>query len=392
MLSEAKNHTLYASWEKEKKDPNPTPGPNPNPDGKIEIKFDPNGGTSDKDAIEIIPGKPGEMPKATKKNVVFGGWKDEKGNYVTDLSTLSGNAVLTASWENITVVAKQKMDIASFFADAKKSYIDKKKAETELAGKKFKEKTIKYRYKVLDKDEFAESVSMNSVSNSAAQGKAAVTGKGILNCKKSGLVAVKLQFKEKDGKKSKWIDAPGSDILFIAIEKPVAVKNANKTLKYVGETIKISSILGYEMSDKVGNMPNFAECTITSSKPSSVSVNALAGEILAVANGKSKIQISYKTPVSISKNGKVKYSTVKISFMISVKAPQFKKTEVNLKAGKSTTLKLKNVAKNTPITWSSDNESVATVTDGKVKAVGNGTATIKAIIDGRDYTCKVNVK
>ena len=362
------------------------------PDGKIEIKFDPNGGTSDKDAIEIIPGKPGEMPKATKKNVIFGGWKDEKGNYVTDLSTLSGNAILTASWENITVVAKQKMDISSFFADAKNSYIDKKKTETELAGKKFKEKNIKYRYRVLNKEEFDKSISMNSVQNSATQGKATVNGKGILNCKKSGLVALQLQFREKDGKKSKWIDAPGSDILFIAIEKPISVKNANKTFKYIGERMSINSLLEYEMAEKVGNIPNFAECTITSSKPSSVSVNALNGEILAVANGKSKISLNYKTPIGKSKSGKVKYSTVKISFMISVKAPQFKKTEVNLKAGKSTTLKLKNVAKNTPITWSSDNESVATVTDGKVKAVGNGTATIKAIIDGRDYICKVNVK
>lgn len=44
------------------------------------------------------------------------------------------------------------------------------------------------------------------------------------------------------------------------------------------------------------------------------------------------------------------------------------------------------------VTWSSSDETVATVTDeGVVHAVGEGTATITASIDGASDTCSVTV-
>ena len=49
-------------------------------------------------------------------------------------------------------------------------------------------------------------------------------------------------------------------------------------------------------------------------------------------------------------------------------------------------------ATNQKVTWSSSNESVATVTNGKVKAVGDGTATITAkVTNGPEATCEVTV-
>ncbi len=43
------------------------------------------------------------------------------------------------------------------------------------------------------------------------------------------------------------------------------------------------------------------------------------------------------------------------------------------------------------VTWSSDNEAVATVADGKVTAMGAGSATITATVDDKTATCAVTV-
>lgn len=41
------------------------------------------------------------------------------------------------------------------------------------------------------------------------------------------------------------------------------------------------------------------------------------------------------------------------------------------------------------VVWSSDNELVATISNGKVVAVGGGTTTVRAEYDGKEYTCTV---
>ena len=66
------------------------------------------------------------------------------------------------------------------------------------------------------------------------------------------------------------------------------------------------------------------------------------------------------------------------------------KTSVNLKKGKSTTLKLENA--NPDVTWSSSNKKVATVSKGKVTAKKKGTCTITAKCNGKKYSCKIKVK
>ena len=55
--------------------------------------------------------------------------------------------------------------------------------------------------------------------------------------------------------------------------------------------------------------------------------------------------------------------------------------------GESTTLRLSNTKDGDEIVWQSDDESVATVTDGVVQAVGRGTTNITATLSGKTYTC-----
>ena len=61
-----------------------------------------------------------------------------------------------------------------------------------------------------------------------------------------------------------------------------------------------------------------------------------------------------------------------------------------LKAGKSAKLKIKN---GTVVKWSSSNDKIVTVKDGKVKGVKKGTSKVTATLySGRKLTCKVTVK
>lgn len=59
--------------------------------------------------------------------------------------------------------------------------------------------------------------------------------------------------------------------------------------------------------------------------------------------------------------------------------------------GTTYTLKVKNTKRK--VTWSSSNKKIATVSSkGKVKAVKTGTATIKARVGGKTYSCKIKVE
>ena len=71
----------------------------------------------------------------------------------------------------------------------------------------------------------------------------------------------------------------------------------------------------------------------------------------------------------------------------------FDKTSVTVDKGKTYTIKTTVADKSKPIAWSTSNAKVATVDkNGKVKAVGKGSAIITAEVDGIKTTCKVTVK
>ena len=71
-------------------------------------------------------------------------------------------------------------------------------------------------------------------------------------------------------------------------------------------------------------------------------------------------------------------------------------TSLEMWAGESETLEVTYNPSNTnvdkKIIWSSSDESVATVEDGKVKTVGKGEATITAEVDGKKASCTITAK
>ena len=79
---------------------------------------------------------------------------------------------------------------------------------------------------------------------------------------------------------------------------------------------------------------------------------------------------------------------------VAVESVSLNKNSLTLEEGASETLTvtvLPNNATNKSVTWSSSAEAVATVSDGRVTAVAEGTATITAAAGGKSATCMVTV-
>lgn len=82
------------------------------------------------------------------------------------------------------------------------------------------------------------------------------------------------------------------------------------------------------------------------------------------------------------------------SVIYKVTKVELDKSSLTLEVGESSTLTTTitpDNATNKNVTWNSDNENVATVENGTVTAVGAGSTTIEASVDGKTATCSVTV-
>ena len=81
---------------------------------------------------------------------------------------------------------------------------------------------------------------------------------------------------------------------------------------------------------------------------------------------------------------------------ITLQSISLNQTSLEMWAGESETLEVTYNPSNTTVdkkvTWNSSDKSVATVENGKVKAVGNGEATITAEVDGKKASCTITSK
>lgn len=115
------------------------------------------------------------------------------------------------------------------------------------------------------------------------------------------------------------------------------------------------------------------------------------GNKVQVCNKKGKV-----IDTIIIKNQKIPKTNVnvmtkKVEQYLKSQKRELNKTKLTLNKGKSFTLKLSN-AKASKIKWSTSNKKIATVKNGKVKALKKGKATITAKYKGKSYKCKVTVK
>ncbi len=151
---------------------------------------------------------------------------------------------------------------------------------------------------------------------------------------------------------------------------------------------KATLAIGKALKLKVKNIPKSEPVTWRSSYPEAVSVSE-AGRVYV-------IKYPNETDGAVTITATV--DEVDYSAVISVKKPKLSKAAATLATGESLTLTVKNIPKSKPVTWSSSNPDVATVSEkGKVylKKYDNlteGKVIITATIDEVGYDCVITAK
>ena len=149
----------------------------------------------------------------------------------------------------------------------------------------------------------------------------------------------------------------------------------------------------------VGGKASFS-ATITPNNADNKSVTWSSSDknIATVSNGQvTGVKTGTVTITAKTVNGKTATATVKVTDeVINVTSISLNSTSLTLNSGATATLKVTYTpanATNQNVTWSSNNTSVATVTNGVVKGVKGGNAIITAkTSNGKTATCNVEVK
>lgn len=172
-------------------------------------------------------------------------------------------------------------------------------------------------------------------------------------------------------------------------------------------TYLIAVLLVFSLLTPIGSQINTVTATAAAITISSKSIALEVGktQTLTISGTKKKITWSSnkKTVAIVDSKGKVtakaagaaiitaKVDGKVLTCTVSVYAPvAISSADLKLEAGKSSTLKIKNI--NYRPVWKSANEAVAVVSsEGKVTGVAAGTTTITANADGKKLSCKVTI-
>lgn len=167
-----------------------------------------------------------------------------------------------------------------------------------------------------------------------------------------------------------------SESCTVTVTQPKLVMNKSSVSLYTGETAQVG----------VSTVPGNASYGWSSDNPSVATVSN--GTITATGSGTTKIRVKMTL-------GGIKYEN---SLTVTVTQPDVKlsSTSVTMMPGESKILTPTVVPSGQKVTWSSSNSGVVTVgSDGRIKGVANGTATVTATITyaGKTYqaTCAVTV-
>lgn len=153
--------------------------------------------------------------------------------------------------------------------------------------------------------------------------------------------------------------------------------NKSETLLDIGysETLKYTLEEGLNNTDIIWTSSNESVATVKD------------GKVTAISEG--------TTTITASINGNKSTCTVVVSSdYIPVSGISINQSSLTILIGSTTTLTANITPSNATyqeITWTSSNETVATVKDGKVTGISEGTTTITASIDGKKSTCTIKV-
>lgn len=173
-------------------------------------------------------------------------------------------------------------------------------------------------------------------------------------------------------------------------------------LEYVSHQILVSTS-DYMMSNYDVTTGVFGCAVTTNGKSVAFNVLKLTLKAKDTNVGENSIYLTNVTISNVAGDANLNYATTVAPVTVTTSVPVVAVTSVtvssktlNLEVGQTRTLTATVTPDNATdktVTWTSSNDKVATVVDGTVAAVGEGTATITATAaNGKKDTCKVTVK
>ena len=179
-------------------------------------------------------------------------------------------------------------------------------------------------------------------------------------------------------------------------------KEAKCEITVVSLALKSISI-PEELSINKGETKNITvtynpEDTVDSKNITWTSSDETVAKVMEISEGKAAVQAVSAGNATITAKSSVdgvKAATCEVTVSVKLNGITLNKTDFDLNKGKEETLKVTynpEDATNKTVTWTSSDTSVATVENGKVKAIAVGNATIVALCDGQQAEATVHVK
>lgn len=210
----------------------------------------------------------------------------------------------------------------------------------------------------------------------ASKGATSITVKG--TAAGTGTISASIKEYNSAGKAIKAYSAKTT----VTVSKSVALTGIS--LSKTSASLNKGGTLDLSVNYKPADTTDSKTVTWTSSNSSIASVSA--GKVTAKAPG---------TATITAKVGN-KTATCKITVKAPITSLSLSKTAVTVEIGKTAGLSVSFAPANTTdsktVTWTSSNTKVATVSNGTIKGVAAGTATITAKMGSKSVTCKVTVK
>ena len=91
-------------------------------------------------------------------------------------------------------------------------------------------------------------------------------------------------------------------------------------------------------------------------------------------------------------SGQIASDDGSIRYDIQIIKPELSNKNLQVKTGETQQLTIKGIDDNYPVAWYSSAPGIATVDDGEIYAISKGSAKIIAVVNGKEYSCKVTVK
>lgn len=192
---------------------------------------------------------------------------------------------------------------------------------------------------------------------------AAISASGLITAKKSGTVSIKAvsRANEAIAAEATLTVTPGFDISYESHEITLAVEETGKN--ELTTTFK-PDVIESQLTNKNISYSSSEEAVATVSEDGTVTAVSVGDAVITARAEDGGQEASYTVHVK--------------SASIPAKKVTLNKTTATLNKGKTLTVKATMKPKNSTdtLTWTSSNKKVATVTAGKIKAVGKGTAKI----------------